>query len=321
MTSPHADADAGAPPLVSAVIPTRGRPALVRRAVRSVLAQSHPDVEAVVVLDGPDPATERALAPLAGPRLRLVRLPRSRGGGAARNAGVAAAAGRWIALLDDDDEWLPDKVRRQVEAAARSPHRHPILCSRVVARTPRGDHLWPRRPPDAGEPLSEYLFARRSLFQGEGLVQSSMVLAPRVLFRRVPFAEGLPAHQDWDWVLRAAALEGTGVEFVWEPLAVWNVEQPRPGVTGGTSWRDSLAWVDASRERVTPRAYAAFVATSVCASAAREGRWSALLPLLRAAVRGGRPRPIDLLLFAGIWAVPRPLRRWLRGLRAERRRP
>src|SRR6267378_4252792 len=98
--------------LVSAVIPTRGRPELLLRAVRSVLAQTLREIEAVVVIDGQDPATEQAMETLArkDSRVRVIALPTSTGGSAARNRGVAEASGEWIAFLDDDDEWMPGKV-------------------------------------------------------------------------------------------------------------------------------------------------------------------------------------------------------------------
>lgn len=297
---------------VSVVIPTRGRPALLRRAVRSALAQSRPALEVVVVVDGDDPETDRALDELADPRLRVVRLPAARGGAGARNAGVGAAAGDWIAFLDDDDEWLPHKLEAQLRAAAASAHAYPVLCSRLIARSPRGDYLWPRRVPRPGEPASEYLFARSSLFQGEGIIQTTMLVAPRALLLRVPFTEGLPRHQEWDWVLRAAGQPGVGIEFVPEALAIWYIEEDRPGVSRAGGWTASLDWMERSRALVTPRAYAAFLMTSVSARAAREGAWRACFDLLARAVRFGRPRPIDFLIFLGIWLVPQRARWRLR---------
>src|SRR5579862_6769377 len=105
---------------VSAVIPTRNRPHLVTRAVQSALDQTYADIEVIVVVDGPDPATEDALAQFDDKRLRLIVLPEPVGAARARNVGVEAAWGDWIALLDDDDEWLPEKTRAQMQAAERS---------------------------------------------------------------------------------------------------------------------------------------------------------------------------------------------------------
>src|ERR1700761_8993743 len=102
---------------VSAVIPTRNRPALVCRAVQSVLRQTHQDIEAVIVIDGPDAESKAALEALGDPRVRVVALAENVGGSEARNVGAREAHGEWIALLDDDDEWLPDKIEKQIALA------------------------------------------------------------------------------------------------------------------------------------------------------------------------------------------------------------
>ena len=98
-------------PVVSAVIPTRNRPELLCRAVRSVLSQTIRDIECIVVIDGPDMATVNALREIADARLSVMELPENVGGCEARNLGARAAKGEWVALLDDDDEWLPQSTR------------------------------------------------------------------------------------------------------------------------------------------------------------------------------------------------------------------
>src|SRR5215475_1696049 len=89
------DSGVGARPEVSVVIPTRSRPDLVLRAVRSVLGQTMTDLEVVVVIDGPDPDTEAALETLGDPRVRTVPLDVSSGAPTARNIGVRAARAPW----------------------------------------------------------------------------------------------------------------------------------------------------------------------------------------------------------------------------------
>ncbi|MGB9514059.1 MAG: glycosyltransferase family 2 protein, partial [Candidatus Acidiferrum sp.] len=103
--------------LVTAVIPTRNRHQLVTHAVRSALRQTYRNLEVVVVIDGADPKTEESLSRLADSRLRVIALPESSGPAAARNIGVAAARGEWIAFLDDDDQWLPEKIELQMAIA------------------------------------------------------------------------------------------------------------------------------------------------------------------------------------------------------------
>jgi glycosyltransferase involved in cell wall biosynthesis len=108
-------------PTVTVVIPTRDRWSLLcRHALRSALGQQGPEVEVVVVDDGSEDGTPDRLADVQDPRLLVVRHERPRGVSEARNAGVRAAHGEWVAFLDDDDLWSPDKLRRQLEAARTS---------------------------------------------------------------------------------------------------------------------------------------------------------------------------------------------------------
>jgi glycosyltransferase involved in cell wall biosynthesis len=300
-------------PLVSVVIPTRNRSQLVHRSVLSALSQTLLDIEVIVVIDGPDSATAQILAEVQDLRVRVIELPISQGGAAARNTGVTAAQGEWVAFLDDDDEWFPTKLERQMELARQSTHAFPIVACRLIARTPTHDLIWPRRLPNADEPLSEYLLARKTLVQGEGLLQTSTLLAKRELLIQAPF-RSLKKHQEWDWLLHANALEGVGIDVVPDPLVVWYIEENRKSVGNSSSWHYSLAWIQEIRQLVTPKAYAAFLMTIVSAFAAKDGEWQAAGPLLWQAFRFGRPRLIDFYLFAGMWLIPQSLRRRLRSL-------
>ena len=126
-------------PRVSVVIPTRLRPALVPRAVRSALAQTLTDIE-VVVIDGPDPDTREVLAAIADPRLRIVELERSGGAPAARNVGVDHARAAWTALLDDDDEWLPEPGPRRHLRVRRVQGAHAAVPARTTPGARAGTH-------------------------------------------------------------------------------------------------------------------------------------------------------------------------------------
>jgi glycosyltransferase involved in cell wall biosynthesis len=309
-------------PEVSVVIPTRQRPALVPRAVRSALAQTLPEIEVVVVVDGPDDSTAQALAGIDDPRLRIVQRPESGGAPTARNTGAAEAVGRWVALLDDDDEWLPDKLATQLELAKNSPYPLPIVASRLFVRTPRTEFLLPRRLPVAGEPLSEYLSVRHGLFHGEGFIQTSSIFAPTELLRRVPFASGLRRMQELDWTLRCLEVDGVGLVYAEEPLVIWYADENRPRISSESPWRNAFDWLKASRSRVTPRAYSA-IAMSVVSSMARDsGDPGAARELLREARTHGDPHLMDYLTFLQVWLVPAGLRRSVRdfvlGRRARR---
>ena len=138
-----------------------------------------------------------------GDRLRVIRSG-GVGGSGARNAGVKAARSEWIAFLDDDDEWLPGKLQKQMEVALRAEEANPVVSCRVVVKTPQSEYVFPRRVYRGEGRIEEYLFCRKRWPVGGGFVQTSTLLARRDLLLRVPFAEGLAVHQDWDLLLRVS---------------------------------------------------------------------------------------------------------------------
>jgi glycosyltransferase involved in cell wall biosynthesis len=302
-------------PLVSAVIPTRGRPDFLLGAVRSALRQTWTNIEVVVVVDGPDPATEAQLERLRDPRVRTVLLERPIGGSDARNAGVRAARGEWIAFLDDDDEWLPEKIERQMRAAAGMPDWFPIVSCRVIAQSPSTSRVLPPRTREAQEPVGDYLFCRNGLHDPGGLLQTSTLLASRELLLAVPFQTGLPMHQDWDWAIRVMVHKGVGLRMLPQPLALWRVEDGRDTVGRSTDWKGSLVWIRRMRPLISPRAFSWFIAIQ-CAwrvQASRAGL-SARLALLWLYLAHGQPEVRSLLLFFVFGCVPAGLRKRLSSL-------
>jgi glycosyltransferase involved in cell wall biosynthesis len=291
---------------VSAVIPTRNRPQLVLRAVRSALAQTFESLEVIVVVDGPEAATEEALRTVGDPRLKVLVLDAPGGAARARNAAVESAGGDWIAFLDDDDEWLPQKTELQIERAFASGFQYPIVSSRLVAKKSGYEVLWPRAIPS--EPISEYLLARNGWSYGDGLLSTITLLFPKDLFERVNFRPDLPRHQDWDWVLRALRVQGAGIEFIAEPLAIWNQAERRPSISSQANWRSSFDWAEEMRGTITARAYASFLATQVAPQAASEGDWRSFPFLLRAMLFRGAPSLRDFALFLAMWSAPASVR-------------
>lgn len=292
-------------------MPTFHRPDLVIRAVRSAAAQTLSAIEIIVIVDSRDDATARRLGEIADPRLRVILPTRHLGNADARNAGVAEAKGRWTALLDDDDTWLPVKLERQLATAERSGRSRPIVSCRILACTGTEEFVWPRRHPRPREPLSEYLFCRRAPFNGEGMVQTSTIFTASELLLRIPFRSGLQRFVDLDWLLRAAAEDDAEVEFAWtdEPLSVWHIEPDRARISRAQDWGEALRWIRENRHLVTPRAYAAFLLTIVSATAAGQKAYRAFPALAAEAVRHGRPGWAEMITHLGNFLLPEPTRR------------
>jgi len=299
--------------LVTAVIPTRGRRELLGGAIASALRQTWLNMEVVVVVDGPDSLTAEYLETLTDPRLRVVFLERQLGGSDARNAGVRAARGEWIALLDDDDEWLPEKIERQMRAAHAMADWFPVISCRLIAQSTETSRVLPFHAYDPSQPLSEFLFCRSSLRDPGGMMQCSTLLAPRELLLAVPFQSGLPMHQDWDWLVRVASYKGVAFTMVRQPLSIWRVEDNRATVGRKPAWRTSLGWIRASRDLVSPRAFSWFVAIQ-CGWRAQKSHASTIakLALLRAFLLEGKPEFRSLLSFFFYAFVPGRFRRRLR---------
>jgi len=297
--------------LVSVIIPTLNRPKLLLRAIDSVLRQTYQEIEVIVVIDRPDPDTISAVRSRDDSRLQLLVNPHPLTAAGARNVGAGHATGEWIAFLDDDDEWLPNKLERQIAfASGRAPALVSCL-SRVV--TPTATYVWPQVIYDNSGPIDEYLFNRRSPFRACSFIQTSSFLLPHRLFDKVQFNVGSP-HDDCEFVLRLSKQAGARIETVPEVLVVLYFEEQRPSLTVRTSsWAVSLSWLESIRPIITQRAYSGFCLGAVGSRAAREGAYTAFPELLHRAFRNGSPSPWDVLPFLAYWLTPQGFRGQLRG--------
>jgi glycosyltransferase involved in cell wall biosynthesis len=186
------------PGVVSVVIPTRNRCRRLQLTLRSALAQRAVDLEVVVVDDGSEDDTYAAIGRLPDERVRVVRNDPPRGESGARNRGIAEATGAWIAFLDDDDLWAPDKLQRQVEALAETRREWGYAGDVAIDDHLRVLHGSP--PPSPGE-VMQTLERHNSVPAGASNVITSAALLARV----GPFDPGLTRTADWDMWLRLAA--------------------------------------------------------------------------------------------------------------------
>jgi glycosyltransferase involved in cell wall biosynthesis len=229
-------------------------------------------LEVVVVVDGPDPATVETLESLHDPRLRIVALAENVGGNEARNTGVREAKGEWIALLDDDDEWMPEKLEKQMELASSTVGKDAVIVTLYFDS--HGDYriLQPRRFPVPGQSISEYLFCSVPFW---GWRQSFLPTATWLISKRflldVPFSRGVRSNQDTDWLLRAIHNPSTQIVAVHEPLVVYHCDDDRPRVSQGRNADYSRDWALTNRDLFVPCALSYFLVT-VCLPAAVNAR-------------------------------------------------
>jgi glycosyltransferase involved in cell wall biosynthesis len=200
-------------PQVSVIIPTHGRPELVRESIASVVAQTYPgDIECIVVHDQEPP--DQDLISLGTERHRVRAIPNSHvpGLAGARNTGLDHASSEYIATCDDDDLWHPDKLKVQVGRLLDEPDLL-VVGSGMRLLLPNDKTLdWPGR----AERISYQLLLRNRVKE----LHSSTLVMRREVFTKVgQYDEELPRGyaEDYDWVLRAAQAGPVGM--VRQPLA------------------------------------------------------------------------------------------------------
>jgi len=204
-------------PVVSVIIPTRNRAHVLRRSIESVLNQTFSNLELIVVDDASEDLTASLVTAIRDPRVRYIRYDGHRGAAAARNVGLRAARGEYIAFQDSDDEWTRFKLERQLDLMSHyAPHADVATCGTETNR--RG--------------VIRTVVAARERLSYAGLLSFTEPPwgAQTILVRRtratesVFFDETLPSGQDWDYVVRLAKV--TNVVSVREPLV-------RIGLTSG----------------------------------------------------------------------------------------
>jgi glycosyltransferase involved in cell wall biosynthesis len=184
-------------PSVSVIIPTYNRKKLLTRAIESVMSQQYTDYELIVVDDASGDSTEQLdfFDSRKYPSITYFRLDSHRGVSAARNFGVRMASGKWIAFLDSDDQWHPQKLKRQMEWIGRYP-------ATVILQT---KEVWIRggrrvNPPATHRKREGYIFTE-SLKRC--MITPSSVCITRAAFDTTGgFNEALPACEDYDLWLR-----------------------------------------------------------------------------------------------------------------------
>lgn len=194
-------------PLVSIVIPTYNRCDLLFRAIESARKQTYACTEIIVVDDNSSDETERRIRRLDSDLVHYVRHPENRGGAGARNSGIMAAKGEYIAFLDDDDEWEHNKIQRQLQAIGRC---DAILCAARLMSTGKVDQVFNKSRIELSDLKRGFVF-------GSG---TSAILIKTEVARSLLFDEALPFNQDWEFMVRL--VQQGDVAYVSDPLVLFN---------------------------------------------------------------------------------------------------
>lgn len=223
--------------LVSAIITTHNRRELLKRAIESVFAQTYKEIELIVVDDHSEDGTSSVCQ---DPRINYIFIPReeSRGGNYARNLGIKAAKGEYVAFLDDDDYWLPQKIKKQV-ALIEEKKCDFVSCNRLLELvTEDGIQIKETEPI-----LKEDCDMRRKILYTICSTTSLMIFKKDTILAVGMFDEHLRFWQEYELSIRLAQLKP--FYSVQEPLVVYRIDKKDPNRLTNKfyEWRESVKYV------------------------------------------------------------------------------
>ncbi len=217
--------------LVSVVIPTHNRGDLISETIGSVLAQSYGNIEIIVVDNGSTDDTEGVIKKINAPNLRYIKQENSGGPAGPRNKGVRRSRGEYIAFLDSDDIWLPDKIERQVEVLEKNPGVGLVFCQcRLFGEEYHGKEIYPAKA------YSGDVFDK--IIRGNFVPTVSVICRRNALLETELFDEssGLRAFEDYELWMRIARKHH--FYFINEPLCLLRMHSQN--LLGGDNLKSHL---------------------------------------------------------------------------------
>lgn len=241
---------------MSVIIPTfdRGKEELkkllINRALNSVYNQTYKNIEIIVVIDGNSDTCKALLdKEMLKHNIKYYEYGQRVGAATTRNYGVEKASGKWIAFLDDDDEWMETKIEKQVLTLRKYPNS--ICINRILWE----NKIIPRWKYNSKYDISEYLCCR-SYGRKIGIVQTSSIMVSKKNFNKIKFKDGLKKHQDWDWIIRAE--QKFDIIQLAEPLSFYHVDSANK-MSKKNMWNYSLWWINTVKKDISAKAYTSFV--------------------------------------------------------------
>ena len=181
-------------PEVSVVIPTYNRAESIGDFIASVLNQTFQNYEIIIVNDGSTDETEIQISKFSDARIKLISHQINKGAPAARNTGIRTSQGEFIAFLDSDDRWLPEKLQIQTDYLKNSPKIG--SCSTGYYKYKPEIGFIASKPENPGANWLKHLLTTMDLSFGTTLLVRKICFDKSGLFD-----ENFPRHEDWDWVL------------------------------------------------------------------------------------------------------------------------
>jgi glycosyltransferase involved in cell wall biosynthesis len=264
----------------------------LKRAVQSVLDQTRPVAEVIVVADTDEPV----MLPVDD-RIKLLHTPFRGGPAKCRQLGIDAACGSVIALLDDDDEWYSTKLERQLAVVNAEAGTHWIVSSRIAVQGNGVRHrILPRRLIQPDGSVAEYLF-RFSVFRlGDTALQTSTLCFPTHLARKVRWdADEDAANEEPSWLIRVQRVTpGLRVIQLPDVLSTYNIEYTSVSRNSSDRTERYIEWGLQYLSTESPRVVGDYLCTIPVSAAVSARSLRGVWRSLRSAFRHGRPGPFAI---------------------------
>ncbi|BBK11385.1 MULTISPECIES: glycosyltransferase family 2 protein [Klebsiella] len=297
---------------VSAVIPTIGRDS-VFKTIESVLKQEIPVNEIVLCYDGDDfDVFERKVSERLPGRenIKIINCGPFNGGNNARQTGIENSNSSYIALLDDDDEWLSHHTQEFIHAIKdKITFADFIFYSSGVFLIEDGLKIGerPGRMKINNESFSEYIFVKKSFNWESGFIQSSIMIFSRALAEAIPFDKSLRFHQDIDWILK---VQRSGLDYLYiqNPMKTVLYYSTADSVSKKITADDSFSWALRSFDPMDKRPLGDFLLTQTFRFAKSNGGYIKSWEVFFNGIKWGQPSIYSITLALSALLLPKSVK-------------
>lgn len=185
--------------MISVVIPTYNRAKTIKRAIDSVLNQTYSNIEIIIVDDSSTDNTSEIIGDYNNEKIKYHKLEKNSGACAARNIGIQMASGKYIAFQDSDDEWVKEKLEKQIKTLKKT-NTKVTFCALNYMQDGKKTG---KKIPDID--VNKFKNMTKELLK-ENFISTQTILGEKSVFDEIKFDEALPRFQDWDLAIRISKL-------------------------------------------------------------------------------------------------------------------
>ncbi|WP_269266773.1 glycosyltransferase family 2 protein [Vibrio cholerae] len=235
--------------LVSVVIPVYNRAHLISRTLNSVLNQTHKRLEVIIVDDCSNDSSElvKEIEKFSDLNIKYIRHEVNKHGGGSRNTGIDAASGEYIAFLDSDDVWMPEKIQDCIVEIIKSKVDFVFGQLNVL----KEKKILPTRGLNSGERLSDYI-----LLNG-GTIQTSTIFIKSDVAKKVRFDDNLKRFQDYDFVV-SLEKNGSNCHFIKKCHAVMYDDDQGNRISNSYDPNPAIYWIKKVENDISVLSYSNF---------------------------------------------------------------